>query len=467
MVELITIHGNYKGKELYQPGLVFRPTEQVIYLVTKYAGTFKNTGTARKYLKEISFFLNHYVKQLGGSIEDVSNVITNFERYVHRNDIEEWMQSRADSRDSLGKESPQDITIEAEAKTVAIYLKWAKDILKNEGITVPYDGGRTVKRVVHIRKDTNFFAGAKDTIVKEEDKHDLSLSGKPKPGTRPKVYSKTSQKNGRCIYKPDELNKFLSKFPEVLWKVNGMLAYITGLRPHELLAVPRYAKYDGDSFFTTNPDELRVLRSKNKKGEVKWLVDDKIPYEVYGKGGKDRTILIDLDDLINVMDFYEPFYQERRKFYERKTNTELPPHLLWLRHQNFGTKGMVQYCLPKDNLNYDKYLRPLREAVKHVRKQHNLEEEFGHTVDFYALRHTYATEFLKKALEADRKLQAKAAKDPLSLLKDFGLRRLLRDQLGHEDFDTTIEHYIDNLAVTKTIKFPSVTDLGMKLASKD
>jgi len=452
MIELITIAGEHRGKSLYHPGLVYTPDEQVMFMATRWAGTHPNTGTAKRYLKVLSAFCRHYAGRMEGSSNTVE-IITNFERHVHRNDIETWMTSRADQRDVLDRSSPTDRTIEQDAVIVANFLKWAKDELSARGVTIPYAGGKVSIKRVRLEKRRNFLAGARDFINLERVEHGLHLSRKPKPGAEPKIIAKRSQGNGHFYFKPEELKVFLTSFTDPVWTYAGMSAYITGLRPHELLAVPRYAMYKSGKFFTADPTELRRLKANGQT---------EIVYECLGKGEKFREVVFVIEDWLAIMDLYEPLYQKRREHYEKATGEELKPHNLWLTKPGKDPHKMVQYCLPGDQMNYDDYLQSLRDAVRYARKKHMLEESFGHPVDFYALRHTFATNFIIKVLEADKALREKADRNPLSILEDYALRRRLMDQLGHDDFETTFRHYIDNLVAAKAICFPSIADLLKK-----
>jgi hypothetical protein len=449
MFDIIMIEGEYRDKSLYHPGLLYKPKEQVLLMATRWAGTHGNTGTANQYLKVLSAFCRNYAERLQ-DLPGTDEIIVNFERYVHRNDIETWMTSRANKRDLLGRSSPTDRTIEHDAVIVCNFLHWAKEELKSRNVSIPYDGGKVSTKRVFLEKRRNFLAGVKDFVDVERVEHGLHLSRKPKPGTNPKVIAKSSQRNGHAYYKPKELNVFLTSFTDHVWTYAGMAAYITGLRPHELLAVPHYASYKNGKFFTADTAELRRLKAKGQT---------EIIYECLGKGEKFREVVFVIEDWLAIMDLYEPLYRKRREHYERETGEKLQPHNLWLTKPGKDPHRMVQYCLPGDQMNYDKYLQSLRDAVRYARTKNKLDERFGHPVDFYALRHTFVTNFIIKTVKADKALREKADRDPLSLLEDYGLRRRLMNQIGHEDFETTFRHYVDNIVAAKAISFPSIDDL--------
>lgn len=449
MIKLVTITGEHRGITLYHPGLVYEPEEQVLFMATRWAGTHPNTGTANRYLKVLSSFCRHYAKRMQGS-SGTAEIIVNFERYVHRNDIEEWMSSRANKRDLKGVSSPTDRTIEQDALIVGIYLHWAKEELRARNISIPYKPGRIYMKRVNLKRRRNFLAGVKDSITVEKIDHALHLSRKPTPGNDSKIIAKRSQVNGHCYFKPEELNKFIVSFTDPVWTFAAMTTYITGLRPHELLAVPRYAPYKYGKFFTANPTELRLLKANGQT---------EIVYECLGKGEKLREVVFIIEDWIAIMDLYEPIYQQRREHYEKSTGMKLEPHILWLTKPGKDARKMVQYCLPGDQMNYDKYIHSLRDAVRYARTKYKLDECFGHPVDFYGLRHTFATNLIINILKADKALREKADRDPLSIVDDYGLRLRVRNQLGHEDFETTFKHYVDNVAAARAITFPSITDL--------
>jgi len=457
VIKLITIDGEYRGHRLYHPGLVYEPTEQVMFMATRYAGTFGNSGTAKRYLKVLAAFCRNYSMSMWEA-SDIQEIIENFERYIHRNHILAWMSARADKRDIDGASSPTDRTIETDAVIVGNYLHWAKGELEKKGVTVPYDGGKLSMRRVRLDKKRNFLAGVRDKIEVERIDHGLHLSRKPTPGTDPQVMAKRSQKNGHSYFKPDELLIFLTSFSDPVWSIAALTAYHTGLRPHELLAVPRYAQYEGDKYFTADPTDLRSLKAKGK---------DQLIYRCYGKGEKFREVVFCIDDWISTMDLYEPIFRQRREYFERVTGDELAPHLLWLTKPCKNTRKMLQYCLPGDQMNYDKYLQSLRGAVSYATEKHRLTERFGHPVDFYSLRHTFATVTIINMLNADKALREKAEQAPLSILDDINVRLRLTSQLGHDDFETTFRHYIDNVVASKAISFPSVTNIREKLNQLD
>jgi hypothetical protein len=123
------------------------------------------------------------------------------------------------------------------------------------------------------------------------------------------------------------------------------------------------------------------------------------------KGRKERQVKFVLKDWLVIMEGYAPIFNERRKKYRDAYGEDLPLHNLWLARKWKSKGPRIMYCLPGDEGNYDTYCSPLYTAVDTARKggskKPNLEELFGHGVDFYSLRHSFATNFLINALKAD------------------------------------------------------------------
>jgi len=449
MIKIITIKTMYMGDSLYHPGLVYEPTEQVMFMPTLWASEHPNTGTAQTYLKIIQAFCRYY----DGQIKDrgkAAEVIPKFERFIHENDIKAWMTERWQRRLQEESESPKDRTIEKEAYILGIYIDWAKEQLLKQGIQTPFKKAKKKIKIVSLKRDKNFLAGVVNKIQVKHNQHNLHLSYPPSPNVRPKVISRSTQRNGHAYFKPLELEEFILSFSDPLWTAVGLTGYCTGLRPHETLAIPSYAPYSNGKFFTSDPSMLRQLKADGQK---------EIVYECLGKSKKDREVIFLVDDWLNIMMLYEPIFQQRRMFFEEHAGRELEPHELWLSKPNKKPGKMVQYCLPGDNLNYDQYLQPLRSAVAYAKKKHNLVGKFGHAVDFYSLRHTYATNFIKIELQRNKDLRERAGRNPDMLLHDYSLRKRLQDQLGHEEFDTTFRHYIDNVVAAQAMSFPDMAHL--------
>lgn len=452
MFEIIVIDANLNGKRLYHPGLVYRPAERVMYLPSKWASTFQNNNTARNYLKILKSFCRFLVTQIQDK-ENLTEIITNFERSVDKHKIETWMEYRISRREATGKASPTDDTIEKDARFVGLYLVWAKDHLAKQKITIPYNGGNKKTYKVK-RRRTDVYYGIKEDIEIERIEQEIHVSYRPTPSTSAKTLARRTQTKGHEYLTESELGIFFASFYDKLYSIIAMTSYHTGMRPHEILAIPRMVQYSPSTFFTSDPSEIRRLIANGQ---------EEITYRCLGKGKKLRDVKFVLKEWLIIMDGYEPIYQKRRNHY-RKTHKgeDLPLHYLWLSKGSKKKGPVIRYCQPGDEMHYENCVKPLHKAVDSARKKHRLIEKFGHGVDFYSLRHSFATNFLILAFNANPELREKGNKDPMSLLEDLSLRLALQNQLGHSNFSTTFEHYVHSAIAYGSITLPNISDIITK-----
>jgi len=102
------------------------------------------------------------------------------------------------------------------------------------------------------------------------------------------------------------------------------------------------------------------------------------------------------------------------------------------------------YCTYQDKRQHSKSLKKLQDAFGYItKKQKNnpIGKILGRDVNYYCLRHTYATNYVLRVMEA----RPDCTRD--QLIEDHSLRRDLADQMGHEEIDTTFSHYVDNALV--------------------
>jgi integrase len=91
-------------------------------------------------------------------------------------------------------------------------------------------------------------------------------------------------------------------------------------------------------------------------------------------------------------------------------------------------------------------LKRLENAFAYVSSQGTehrkpLKEIFHHSVSYYTMRHTFATNFMVQTMKRRNNYNEG------DYLKDISLQKELADQMGHEEFDTTFKCYIVNAIV--------------------
>lgn len=443
MIQPFTVNTEYRGRTMYHSGLVYRPAERVLILPTMWIGTFPSPSTGKLYSKSIQAFLNHLSREIKAARqEDVDAIIINFEKHVRHHDIHVWMARRVAKRESANKDYPKNSTIEKEAHHVATYLTWVKEkfTVEGRGEEIPYDPAKKVKKVLWL-KDSNLLRGIKNSREVEVLQSIFHTSYKPVEGTSKATMARKKQTMGHEYLREGELEVFVNSFADEMWKYFSLTSYHTGMRPFEIMALPRYEEYSNGKSFTADPEQIR---RKIADGE------ETMEFFCVGKGRKERWVEFELEQWLAIMEGYERLFLERKLLYEAEVGEELPLHYLWL-----NKLGEVQYCQPMDELAWGD-MSHLHGAVDRARKKHNLEERFGHSVDFYSIRHSFATDWVIDLINGDKDLKGKSAD---ALIQDDILRRKLADQMGHTLERTTWMHYIHSAIGRTGLRLPKVTDI--------
>lgn len=452
MFNIVLINGIYNGKTVRQAGLVYNKELQTMYLPTKWAGTFKSPNTARKYLSKISFFLGYLYTQIQDD-KNKDEIILNFERHVNKLWIDRWISYRVTMRG--GKKSPSNKTIKNDAIRVANYLVFAKKELEAQGIDVPYNG-ETSFTVKIKRQDSDPRKGVMNNIEKKATRHDFNVAFNPEETSKEAIAEK-SQEMGHMFLTDEQVYKFVNSFADKVYTTIAEICFISGMRPFEILGLPRYERYGGgDNFFTTDPVALRELLAKGTKT---------ITYICLGKNRKKRKVKFLIKQLLFVMEKYEPLYQERKRIYEDKNNIKLEPKHLWLSKGSKTDGPTLRFIEPGDDFYYEPNSTPIITAVDGARERANLDEIFGEKVTFYALKHTYCTRFLIEIIQKSKELKDELKKSPESELLDATLRKELQNQVGHDDWETTWTHYIHKAIAAAFIPQTSVFNILVRDAA--
>lgn len=437
----------FTKKRFYHPGLVYKPAERVLIMATRYSKEQRNKGTSQKILKVLQRFCQWFQNKIQDR-ENLAGHIARFERIVTVADLEEWQCYRDISR--VGN-CPSDAHINADTAEVARFLDWAKERIQKRGGIVAFEGGRKVRRIHHLRI-TDMYKGMQGPLVLESTRYDIRLDRKPEIGESATKKARRKQTKGHEYLTDKELGIFFKSFYDQVWKFVCMAGYHTGVRPSEVLAIPRLTMR-GSEIFTSDPAVLSSMMAKGVKEITWWCL---------GKGEKVRPVKFMVKHWHALMSSYEPLFQERKKLYERLTGKELAPEYLWLaRPWRSGGCPRIIHCLLGDQANYEKYEKPLWNAIAEARTRHKLEELFGHGVDYYSLRHSFATNFLASNIVAEkmkRESDGLPVKDTSSIIYDLNLRDRLMNQMGHDHFATTWDSYIHNAAVVGEMGLPSILD---------
>lgn len=444
-VQLFVVDTTYDGVSEYHSGLVYRPAERVFVLPTMWIGSLDSPGTGMLYAKTLQAFLN-YLEPTIYDRDNLAEILTNFEKFVTRRHIEQWVSARVIKRVQSGKSSPQDDTIEKDAHVVGRYLTWVKERLEGQGRgpEIPYEKNKTIRKISQLRS-SDMLKGIVEKREIESVERVFRTSYNPGETPSKVAIARRKQEYGHEYLQDNEVAEFVNAFHDPVWKFVSLTSYHTGMRPFEILAIPRYEQYGGGAYFTCEPAQLRKLLD---------MGHGTINYRCVGKGRKSRLVTFNTECWLAIMSAYEELYQVRRKLWESKHKQELPLHYLWL-----NRAGEVRYCPPGNELLISQRTKPLHGAVETARKAHDLDRRFGRRVDFYSLRHSFATNYIVRAIDAVESLRAAGEQDVMNLIKDDSLRKRLSDQLGHSLTETTWRHYIHAAVARAGMLLPEVTQI--------
>ncbi|WP_378954573.1 hypothetical protein [Pelosinus sp. sgz500959] len=421
--------------------LIYEPREEILSYPAIWLSEHGYT-TGFEYAKILQRFCN-YLADGPWSSDEV--MLLSFWRFTTANSIKAWKTKRIEKKYAEGKVSPSIGTIDREGSIICKFLDWVKFEKK---VNTLWDGNRkTVTKARAIHNDLlRGIAGPKSKEVVDvntnvsfsPDSEDYPIEGLAKrQQTKPHEYLHDSQ-----------LGDLFRAFPDVVYKYIGLIAYITGVRDFEVLGIPYWRTDRDGNVFISDPNLIRER-----------LNEETIILKVLGKGKKLRNVKIDMKSWLEIMESWSPIYEERKKLYEKKTGEKLPLHILWL-----DKSGNPIYCPPQDQRKHYKPLRKLQDAFYYVnkgRKKDPLLVRFGRSVDYYCLRHTYATNYVLQIMEVRRERERN------DYINDHSLRHDLANQMGHSSIDTTFSKYIDNAIVIlkdreagkATCIFPSLHEL--------
>lgn len=150
------------------------------------------------------------------------------------------------------------------------------------------------------------------------------------------------------------------------------------------------------------------------KGTVEYFING-------SKGNKSRTIRINVADLKALEEYYiKPYYHERAQKYKERYGEKCPPSILFL--NKFGNPITPSMVSSRAN------------AAKH--KAMNSDQNFREGVTFYDARHWWPTMFILNFFK--EKILTSSADVLYSAVGE-----VIRNQMGHEDLETTFKFYID------------------------
>ena len=440
-----TIDVMIEGTRRQQPIVVYMPRMRSLSYLNEWLGQATSFGTARQYAKILQRFCNYLAEYVYNGKEKES-LILEFWLFSDSQTLTAWkthrlmMRNRSRKPDGSRVSSPSEGTVNHEADVVCTFLDWVKHDMH---VSTLWNGSRkTIKSAASIQQQ--WMAGIASTGTREVVNVNTNVFfGDDENNEGPLPVAALAKRSQRDTYQylyDDQIALLVAAFPDPVYAFIALTGYLTGLRPHEALAVPWYLMDEQTgTVFSGAPGYLQDCIRKyppDKRDAVQ------ISLQVLGKGKKLRTVKFPAMGWLALMKMWAPLRKKRNELYEKREGKECPDWVLWL-----NKKGEPLYCPPGRDSEHLKPLSRLQEAFYRisVRRKNGLKKKFNQPVSYYTMRHTFATNFTIKTMEARNNYNEG------DYLVDLRLQQDLADQMGHDAFDTTLKYYIiHSIAITNS-----------------
>lgn len=428
----VKVHGTHRQHKI----LVYMPLLWPLSYANEWLGTRTSYNTAYQYAKVLLRFCNYLVAQLFNKDED-QDMLLEFWRFVNIDTLTAWKTYRMETRDRARKPdgsrvaSPSNGTIDADSMVVCDFLDWVRNDMH---VHTRWDGGR---KKIKSAADLGLLKGVAARSDIEVVSANINVffspdTGDGMPAPIDALVKRRQGDPGEYLY-GDQMPQLVKAFPDQVYSYIALTGYLVGVRPHEALAIP-YHHVDPETnlVFSGDPGYLESCLHEcpsDKRESVEMQL------RVLGKGEKIRTVNFPANGWLEIMKYWNPLYTKRKALYKKKYGEECPLWILWL-----AKDGTPLYCPPGEYKKHEASLKKLWDAFYNVssRRKNSLKKIFHHDVTYYTMRHTFATNFMVNIMKTRRE------RDASSYLSDITLQRRLADQMGHDEFDTTFKHYIDN-----------------------
>ncbi|WEK29596.1 MAG: site-specific integrase [Candidatus Pseudomonas phytovorans] len=351
-----------------------------------YAKTRQSIKTSRRYAIVISMFYRFLSTQekMKGKELGVYHMLAD------NTDIERWqVQRQADRLDKMALSPTLETTWE-DAKLLLIFFNWlnGKGFLSNVDVQLKtwQANFRSEKMLSYIQATSRLKIDPSNIRVLEK---------------------KSRQRRSDFLITDDEIKLLLEAYSDPVYACLFMLALGTAMRPMDLIKFP----------YIGNGDNKHILpySEMTKKGPTtNYMV-------LESKGNKDRSIVINMEDLEELEKSYIiPYYVVRKKLYKARFGHECPPSILFLNKK--GIPVTEQMIASRTNDAKEKLISDGKAFRPHI--------------VFYQARHWWPTQHIITTF-GDRLLT-----DPMEVLYP-ATAQVIMDQLGHERMETTYKYYID------------------------
>lgn len=370
--------------------LIAQQGEKQILLSHPNIFLYKTTRSSQKTSIRYASIISMFYRFLSTQEKMKSKDLGVYHMLADNKDIMRWQVDRQTRRVEKQSLRPTSETIYEDAKILLVYFRW----LNLNGHQTNVDV--TVKTWRANFKRTRMLSYIQQQSKVKIDADNIRVLDK-----------KSRQKKSNFLITDQEISMLLEAYSDPVYPCLFNFALGTAMRPMDLVKFP----------FIGNRENKHILSYSE--------MDKKSPttnYTVYkSKGNKDRTIVINMEDLKALEENYiKPYYAERKRLYKIRHGHACPPEILFLNKK--GEPVTEKMISARTN-----------EAKAKILSQNKI---FRPHITFYQSRHWWPTQYIIKTF-GDRLLT-----ESLDVLY-LATAQVIIQQMGHEDLETTYKYYVD------------------------
>lgn len=366
-----------------------------------YHETNDSLNTSKRYAAIISKFYSYLSTQDKFLKTDISK----YHVIADNRDIRRWQIDRQTKRVEKQSVKPTSETIFEEARVLLNFFRWLLGVGYITNVSIQHKDWianfKSKRMLNYIQKRAKTAIDSKNIQVLDKERR---------------------QSSSKSLITNQEIKALLNAYSDPVYSALLKLSLGTGMRPMELVQFP----YIGNG----KNKQIMPYSEMDKDNAT-------VDYELIGKGKKQRVIKVNIKDLKELDEQYiKKHYVERKKKYEKKFGVDCPPSVLFLTKSGSPvTSGKIS------RRSNDAKLKAMQNYP-----------EFREKITFYEARHWWPTmfviEFFKEKLLTES-----------SEVLYVAFAEALKNNMGHEELETTYEYYIDMARLVYSAQQGSVHEL--------
>ncbi|KGJ91042.1 tyrosine-type recombinase/integrase [Thalassotalea sp. ND16A] len=366
-----------------------------------YHETNDSLNTSKRYAAIISKFYSYLSTQDKFLKIDISK----YHVIADNRDIRRWQIDRQTKRVEKQSVKPTSETIFEEARVLLNFFKWLLGVGYITNVSIHHKDWianfKSKRMLNYIQKSAKTAIDSKNIQVLDKERR---------------------QSSSKSLITNQEIKALLNAYSDPVYSALLKLSLGTGMRPMELVQFP---------YIGNGKNKQIIPYSEMDKDNAT------VDYELIGKGKKQRVIKVNIKDLKELDEQYiKKHYVERKKKYKKKFGVDCPPSVLFLTKSGSPvTSGKIS------SRSNDAKLKAMQNYP-----------EFREKITFYEARHWWPTMFVIEFFK--EKLLTESSEFLYLAFADA-----LKNNMGHEDLETTYEYYIDMARLVYSAQQGSVHEL--------